>query len=218
MEQQADRRIVGPLKVVDNQDQGPFLGERADDIGILLEHPVLVDRCRPAAAIALQQPTEPAGLLDDRLTEPGGQSGTGDDRADQVRPEFEQHLGGAVEKPPEPTAIVITTTLLPDALVVEPDERGKELAEGQERVADPALAVAVAGRHHDLVVCGAQLGGKRLDQRRLTGAGLSGDERYPPPTADGLGGELMKTGPLCNTSDEARSDHHSILTYHRRYG
>ena len=103
MEEKTDRRVVGPVQVVDHDEQRRVLGERAQHVGVLLEDPVLIDT--GCAALVVIRSVDEARPFGDLFADDCGEADAGEDRPDQVRPHFAEDLSRPLHDPAEAGAV-----------------------------------------------------------------------------------------------------------------
>ena len=182
VKQQAGRRLVDPVQVVENQDQRTLLRDFDQDRGDLLEHATLVcDRRGIGAGCRL-----PCGRRGDRATLAalsgdqraglGHEPHTGQEYVNQVRRGSADHVLRDAQEFAQSPRVLARGQVDGHALVELACQHAEQLAERQVRVADARLRIARADCNEQVVVP-LQRTARELDrQARLAEPRLTGYE------------------------------------------
>ena len=186
VEEKVERWAVGPLQVVEEQDQRNLVAELAHKGGILFKDAALFgNHIGHGAHLGLLfrqliQPVHPAHLFGYGFSQCPHQRGAWYKEAHQLGRDFDQHLHRANQDRSQAIGVLgryLAGCLLGGHLN---GEHGQGFAEGQVGIASTNLGIAGALGHDHIRVLGLGTLNKMADQGSLPGPGLPGHETNLP--------------------------------------
>ena len=184
VEEQADRASIRPLQVVHNQHQWCLASQGTQHPSVLFKKVALLRACvNTVSCFAFHkftqagQPVRPTRRTGHSTLDQGS---TRDEGVDQVRAGFHQRLGSDRKGIPQTPGVISGNGSCRPAGFHVTGQQFQNLAEGQVRVADAGVGVAVpAGDNQvSMGILGAL--GEFLNKGGFAAAGFAGDEYHPP--------------------------------------
>ena len=153
LEEQADRRRVGPLQVVEDEQDRVLAGDRLEKIDGLADEIVAGDRCRRSRAVSARDELLEAGQPPAIATAGGRgdasasqQAGDRNQRAEDIRRDVGEDLDQSRNQSPEPFGLFdVENSGSKRGLDVAGDER-QHLPEGGIGIVAPAASALCRGR------------------------------------------------------------------------
>ena len=212
VEQQAGRRFVDPVHVVEDQHQRPLARHLQQDGRNLLEDAALFGHRRrrgsrgirdarwqrpgPAPERAVSSGNHRAGL--------GDQPGTRDQQVHQVGRELGDDLLRDAQEVTEPLRVLLRREAVRNALVDLARQHAEQFAEGQVRITDARLGIARADGDQQLLLLLLRASRELERQAGLAEPGFAGDEADPAATLQGVRQEPAQLAEFLFARDEDR--------------
>ncbi len=206
VEQQADRRRIRPLQVVEGQQERMGFRQDAQHVGELLEQTALLQvlSCTCLLSDRFLEPTLQSWILRRRSSYSVKEAIPRDEAADQRSAALQGGLGRCGQGAPQAQGVILGDRSRGPARFDIPAEHGHDLSKGQVRVPDPGVGVAVPAGDQQIRMGFHRLVGELAQQGRLALSRPSADEGHLAVTDQRLTQEGVELLQLPLSSDENR--------------
>ncbi len=186
VEQQACRRFVDPVHVVENQHQRPFAGQLEQHGSDLLENATLLrqgsrgDRSR-ARQSGLGPASQQVALSCDHCAGLGDQTGPRNEDVHQVRRDLGNDVFRHAQEVTQSPCVLLGGNSFRDAIIDLAGQHSEQFTERQVGIADAGLRVAGSDGHQQLLLLLLRNSRELERQAGLAEARFAGDKADPAP-------------------------------------